>query len=128
VFYLVGNADPLVPYDGGMTRTPWGGSEMPPAKDVPTQWADLDSCTGLPRPLESRPHVTAVVWINCRDRAEVVFYTVEGMGHQWPGGKRGVLPSVWVGEYSNAVDATDLIWAFFRRHSLTRSIRRKQTQ
>ncbi len=119
VFYLVGSNDPIVPYNGGHAALPWGVVEnLQPAKDVPLMWADLDSCTGAPRPLESRPHVTAIVWINCRDRAEVVFYTIDGMGHQWPGGKPGVLPSVWVGEYSKAVDATDLIWAFFRRHSL----------
>ena len=99
-------------------HTPPGTLRQPPAKDVPAQWADLDNCVGPPRPLEARPSVTAVVWINCRDHAEVVFYTVQGMGHQWPGGKRGALPSVWVGEYSKAVDATDLIWAFFRRHYL----------
>lgn len=117
VFYLVGNADPLVPYDGGPSRTPWGSSAMPAAREVPSQWAELDDCKGEPRPLEARSHVQAVVWVNCRDRAEVVFYTIDGMGHQWPGGHRS-LPSSVVGPYSNAVDATDLIWAFFRRHSL----------
>lgn len=119
IFYLVGNSDPVVPFNGGRAELPWGVEEnAQAAKDVPKLWADLNACIDAPRPLESRPHVQAVVWINCRDRAEVVFYTVDGMGHQWPGGKRGVLPSVWVGEYSKAVDATDLIWAFFRRHSL----------
>jgi polyhydroxybutyrate depolymerase len=119
VLYLVGNADPLVPYEGGRSVLPWGVVEnSQPAKAVPQLWAGLDSCLDAPRPLEARPHVSAVVWINCRDRSEVVFYTIDGMGHQWPGGKRGVLPSVRVGDYSNAVDATDLIWAFFRRHSL----------
>lgn len=119
VLYLVGNADPIVPYNGGRAQLPWGAVENnQPAKDVPLLWANLDGCANPPRPLESRPRVTGVIWINCRDRSEVVFYTVDGMGHHWPGGKRGVLPSVWVGEYSNAVDATDLIWAFFRRHSL----------
>jgi polyhydroxybutyrate depolymerase len=119
VLYLVGRADPVVPYNGGRAELPWGVEEnAQAAKDVPRLWADLNGCIEPPRPLESRPQVQAVVWINCRDRAEVVFYTIAGMGHQWPGGKRGVLPSVWVGEYSKAVDATDLIWAFFRRHSL----------
>lgn len=118
VFFLVGNSDPLVPYDGGASRTPWGHSDMPPAKHIPTQWADFDDCQGPPHPLEARLHVQAVVWINCRDRAEVVFYTVDGMGHQWPGGKRSQLPGTLVGPYSDAVDATDLIWAFFRRHNL----------
>jgi polyhydroxybutyrate depolymerase len=119
IFYLIGSDDPVVPYNGGRAQLPWGVVEnAQPAKDVPRLWADLNSCLDQPRPLDSRPQITGVIWINCRDRSEVVFYTVQGMGHQWPGGKRGVLPSVWVGEYSKAVDATDLIWAFFRRHSL----------
>lgn len=119
VFFLVGTRDPLNPYDGGQVRTPWGNVEnKPPIRDVPKLWAALDGCRSGPRPLESRPNVTAQIWVGCRDGAEVVFYAIDGMGHHWPGGRRGILPSAWVGAYSNAVDATDLIWSFFRRHSL----------
>lgn len=119
VFFLAGSQDPFNPLEGGAVRLPWGEvEERPPFKDVPAQWARLDGCVGGPRPLETRERVTATIWPSCRDRAEVVFYVVDGLGHHWPGSKRSKLPESQAGRPSDAVSATDLIWAFFRRHHL----------
>ncbi len=46
---------------------------------------------------------------------EVIFYIVEGMGFQWPGGEP-LLPDR-VGPGSDRIHANDVIWDFFRRHS-----------
>jgi len=51
----------------------------------------------------------------CHGNAEVVFYTVAGMGHFWPGGKSH-LPERVIGKSSDAINATDVIWEFFRQH------------
>ena len=46
---------------------------------------------------------------------EVDFYVVKNLGHEWPGRPR-VLPRRVTGESSNAVDATALVWEFFKKH------------
>ena len=48
--------------------------------------------------------------------AAVVFYTVQGGGHQWPGGKP--MPAWMVGPASRGVDATRAFWTFFSGHPL----------
>jgi polyhydroxybutyrate depolymerase len=49
--------------------------------------------------------------------AEVLFYTIDDLGHTWPGGHR-LLPESIAGKTSNRVHATSVIWEFFQRHPL----------
>jgi poly(3-hydroxybutyrate) depolymerase len=60
--------------------------------------------------------VTRVEYTNCADDAVVVRYTVQGGGHDWPGGKP--LPEWLVGPRSRNIGATSQMWAFFRKHRL----------
>lgn len=53
---------------------------------------------------------------SCGNGAEVVYITVEGLGHTWAGG-RSILPQSMVGMVSDRINATDVIWDFFRKHS-----------
>ena len=62
--------------------------------------------------------VTRLEYTKCADDAAVVLYTIQGGGHTWPGGKP--LPEWFVGPTSNSIDATSLMWAFFREHPLSR--------
>jgi polyhydroxybutyrate depolymerase len=48
----------------------------------------------------------------------VVFYTVTGGGHTWPGGKP--MTAAIVGKTTADVDATRLMWDFFQAHPLRR--------
>jgi polyhydroxybutyrate depolymerase len=47
----------------------------------------------------------------CPDGSEVVAYTVELMGHAWPGGG-----PVGLGDPNAPINATDLMWQFFADH------------
>ncbi|MFF3644688.1 alpha/beta hydrolase family esterase [Streptomyces sp. NPDC002564] len=47
----------------------------------------------------------------CGDGSEVVVYRLPGMGHSWPGGAGGGMADPEAG-----VDATDLMWEFFKSH------------
>jgi polyhydroxybutyrate depolymerase len=47
--------------------------------------------------------------------AEALFYTVDDLGHTWPGGS-SLLPRWLVGPSTRKMNATDLIWEFFVRH------------
>ncbi len=107
-----GDADPVVPYAGGPSRH----FDIPfPA--IP-DWVDalaLRNGCGLP-PAEA--HVSAHAlerrYPDCA--AEVVFYTIEGGGHTWPGGEP--LPEWLTGPNSRELDATRLMWQFFQSHPL----------
>ena len=48
--------------------------------------------------------------------ADVVLYTVAGGGHTWPGGHP--LPAFITGPTTDDIDATRVIWEFFRKHPL----------
>ena len=50
-----------------------------------------------------------------RDGAEVVFITIEGLGHIWAGGVN-LLPEFIVGKPTDKFKATDSIWDFFKAH------------
>ena len=109
-----GTADSVTRYNGG---TSWISSR--PFPNIPlfvANWARRNGCG--PTPLESgvAPDVTRREYTNCAGDAPVVFYTIHGGGHSWPGGKP--LPEWFVGTTTNGVDATNVMWTFFREHPL----------
>jgi polyhydroxybutyrate depolymerase len=53
----------------------------------------------------------------CLQNTEVVYFTVDEMGHTWPGGM-SILPEAWVGKLTDKIKANDLIWDFFQKHPL----------
>lgn len=113
-----GTADPFVAYNGA----PPGWLNPKPFPSVSTwtaDWAKRNRCE--PNPVDSAvaADVSRREYTNCAKNAAVVLYTIEGGGHQWPGGKP--IPEWIVGRMSNGVDATDRMWAFFREHPLQRN-------
>jgi polyhydroxybutyrate depolymerase len=64
--------------------------------------------------------VTLTHYGGCAGGATVELYTIAGEGHEWPGGpilaKR--LTRV-LGPQSDAVDADDVMWAFFAAHPMS---------
>jgi polyhydroxybutyrate depolymerase len=60
-----------------------------------------------------RNGVREIIYDKCAKGGEVVYYTVEGLGHIWPGGKNK-LPAKWVGNPNDKLNATDVIWDFFK--------------
>jgi polyhydroxybutyrate depolymerase len=112
-----GTADPAVPYNGGPS---WISSRpFPNVSRWTANWARRNGCAVAPVESAVAADVTRRAYTNCADDAEVVLYTVQGGGHTWPGG--GPLPEWFVGTTSNSVDATSLMWAFFREHRLLRN-------
>jgi len=109
-----GTADPVAPYNGG--RTPVGPDVFPSVLSFTATWAQRNRCGPTPLASTIAADVTRLEYMDCADSATVVLYTVQGGGHQWPGGKP--LPAFLVGPYSRSIDATRLIWAFFREHPL----------
>ena len=120
-----GTADPLAPYNGGPSwASPPGygafSARIPflAVRDWTASWARRNRCG--PNPIESvvAADVTRLEYTHCADDAAVVLYTVQGGGHSWPGGKP--LLEWFVGPTSRSINASSLMWAFFRERRLPR--------
>jgi len=113
LMYITGTADPLNPIAGGAIQI--GTKKMgnkPPVHRFIDSWVQMLNCPPEPRIVIDSNGVKALAYGPGSGNAEVVFYTIGGHGHSWPGG-RNLLPERLVGKSSNAVKATDVIWAFF---------------
>ncbi|HXY96386.1 MAG TPA: hypothetical protein VEH00_05370 [Steroidobacteraceae bacterium] len=85
------------------------------------RWLSLDHCGALEpqQVLEANPaDGTSAVprSARCADGGEVRLYEIRGGGHTWPKGEPYLGPRV-VGRVSQALDANETIWAFFRQQA-----------
>ncbi len=107
-----GTEDPIVPYQGG-------GYER---SDIPfpyiPEWvamlAQRNGCNDTPLELPASGEVSGIEYADCS--ADVIFYTITGGGHTWPGGEP--IPAWIAGYTSQEIDATRVIWEFFCAHPL----------
>jgi polyhydroxybutyrate depolymerase len=107
-----GTADPIVPYSGG--PFPRGGLEFPSIPEWVDVLAQRNGCGPMPLELEPAGSVSGLEYTACS--ADVIFYTIAGGGHSWPGGQP--IP-VWIaGETTADIDATRVMWEFFQSHPL----------
>ncbi len=110
-----GTADRIVPYEGGPSAS--FDLPFPVVPDWIAGWANHSGCDATPASLPGRGAVSGVQYTGCRAGAEVIFYTIAGGGHAWPGGVP--LPRFIVGQTSQDIDATAVMWEFFSRHALS---------
>lgn len=122
-FIVVGADDTTVPASGGSLRLPalFGrGSpadhDVAPAMAQATYWARHNGC-GDPTRSES-PTTVSSAWTDCRSGAPVIFHSVKGNGHAWPGGAAGRRGAATP---TTAFDATEEMWSFFARHRRSRA-------
>jgi polyhydroxybutyrate depolymerase len=105
-----GTEDAIVPYQGGPSR-----SFEVPFPNI-TQWistlAQRNCCNQDPQEIPISEQVNGLQYRGCE--AEVVFYTITGGGHTWPGGQP--LPEFITGHTTQDVNATQLMWDFFQQH------------
>jgi polyhydroxybutyrate depolymerase len=87
-----------------------------PASKWIERWSQRNRCDPVPEHLPPLGHVIGIRYKDCADSAEVIFYTILGAGHTWPGGR--TLPGWLVGETSAEIDASAEMWAFFNNHPL----------
>jgi polyhydroxybutyrate depolymerase len=118
VYYLTGTADPLVPYLGGTVTLPWGNTRTtPPVQESVDEWARLDGCPAQPQLVSDANGVRVQRYGPGRRQSEVLFTTIEGNGHHWPGTAEP-LPGMISGPSLDPFNATDRIWAFFVEHPM----------
>jgi polyhydroxybutyrate depolymerase len=114
---IFGLNDPLNPAGGGKVVHSLLGDlgYRPPLEDSITRWAGLLGCKGQTSIILDENGVKGFKFSPCDSEGEVVYYTVEGMGHTWPGGK-STLPEPVVGKVTDKINADDVIWQFFKSH------------
>jgi len=115
LLFIIGTKDPLNPIDGGNVKLPWGNTQYhPPIEDSLKEWELMLGCG--PEVQTARGNgVMEITYDHCAKGGEVEYYRVRGLGHVWPGGKNQ-LPERWVGKPSDNLNATDVIWEFFKAH------------
>ncbi|GAA4609548.1 carboxylesterase type B/predicted esterase [Actinoplanes octamycinicus] len=100
-----GGADTTIPYAGDATKG------LPALPDWLAGWAGRSRCRAGARSSTPVAGVTRLAWPGCA--ADVVHYRVDALGHTWPSttpNNDSATPTV--------LDATPLIWKFFREHPL----------
>ncbi|WP_214318622.1 alpha/beta hydrolase family esterase [Nonomuraea sediminis] len=110
VIHIHGLADQNVRFDGA-PGTGFAKIDGPPVPEIIAGWRAIDHC-GSPTVTTSGPVTTELA--RCPHGRAVSLITIEGAGHQWPGGEvvreRADPPS-------KALDATSVIWDFFAAHA-----------
>jgi polyhydroxybutyrate depolymerase len=120
--YITGTEDPLNLIEGGVPRLATGGSDKvrakskPPVRDSILKWVKAIGSPMTPSNASEADGVRIETYGPGCDGAEVIYVTVQGLGHTWPGGK-SLLPEFMVGKRSDKLKATDAIWEFFEKHT-----------
>jgi len=97
-----GTTDPLVSYG-------W-------STDSNQAWVARDGCNPTPTQTFENGDSHCDTYAGCKEGAEIVFCTVEGGGHTWPGGA-GFF-SIGLGKTTKDLRANDAMWEFFQKHTL----------
>ena len=119
ILYILGTKDPFVPFNGGIIKTKAGG-EVFSANESINIWAEYNNCEKnfytdkLPDLTEDKITVMKIYFKNCSAETEVILYKLINGGHQYPQGI--TIPTV--GNKCTDINATDVIWNFFKRHKL----------
>jgi len=116
VLHVHGTSDPVVPYATGATGSI--GAEQTVAF-----WRDTDACANSSDTLfvpntdvGDSSTVQIIRYQNCPASNEVLFYKIINGGHTWPGAAFDISN---YGNTNHDISATDEIWAFFNRYTLT---------
>ncbi|MBY0524012.1 MAG: dienelactone hydrolase family protein [Gemmataceae bacterium] len=120
VLHFHGTKDTFVPFGKPEGKAP-SFMKLKSVDDSIQTWVKLNGCEEKPKATEELTKegeelkVTRKVYPAGKVGAEVILITIEGGGHTWPGQKP---PASFMGKSTLAVSANDLIWEFFKKHSL----------
>jgi polyhydroxybutyrate depolymerase len=120
VVFMQGTDDPLVHIEGGAVARTHGRNIS--LADAVRFWLDHDQTSKKPDASDLPPHdsngtsVHRDIYSGGKQGTEVVVYTIRGGGHTWPGGQQ-YLPVFLVGKVNHDINASEVIWEFFTRHS-----------
>ncbi|MEA2173104.1 MAG: polyhydroxybutyrate depolymerase [Blastocatellia bacterium] len=115
VLHFHGLADKYAPFQGGRSVRELAGEQrsVPETIDL---WLNRGGCKGDKKVTYQSGAATCVTYSRCRDGADVTLCTVQGMGHQWPGGR--TVQGDEMGANTNDISATEMVIKFFRAHPM----------
>jgi polyhydroxybutyrate depolymerase len=118
VIHIHGTADTRIRYGGGQGDG-FAKIDGPAVPAVVEQWRGVNRCG--PPVVGTAGSVTTST-ATCPDGRAVELITIDGAGHQWPGGKGKPVAERVLGTDppSTALDATSVIWRFFADHPAPR--------
>jgi polyhydroxybutyrate depolymerase len=119
VLMIHGTDDRLTPWEGGKTG---GGGQIISVPATIQLWIERNKCPILPTITPLAKDVISETYAPCQGGTEVALYRIERGGHTWPGGTQDLPPAV-VGPTNNSLNASEAIWDFFAKHSMTASNR-----
>jgi polyhydroxybutyrate depolymerase len=118
--------DPLIPYEGGEIFGHFHIVKLGMVLSVKESimfWVNQNKCLAAPiiaeepdRDPKDGTRVTRTDYGGGIKGTEVILYSVDGGGHTWPGGFQ-YLPVWLIGKTSRDIDANEVIWDFFKKHS-----------
>ncbi|MDD4868958.1 MAG: PHB depolymerase family esterase [Kiritimatiellae bacterium] len=124
VLIMNGTKDRLVPWDGGTIGGFLGGR----GRDISTEetvkfWVRHNVCPAEPRVVQEPDvdpndgtRVRRETYGLGKNGTEVVLYVIENGGHTWPDGHQYLKESL-VGKTTRDINACEVVWRFFAKHS-----------
>ena len=120
MLFMLGDADPFVPYDGGtVANNPspvagietlaefWKNNNLCQTESPEIQLPDLDTT--------DNSTVTLFEFSDCNCNANVELYRINSGGHTWPG-VENVNYEIIAGETNEDINASSVLWDFFNEH------------
>jgi polyhydroxybutyrate depolymerase len=114
VIIFHGTDDPIVPYEGGVESR--NAFLLPNIPEWVKSWAVKNGCSETPVDLSTSGEVSGIVYPDCQGNVEVIFYTIHGGGHTWPGGEP--LPEFIAGHTTQDINASEEMWNFYQQYTL----------
>lgn len=108
VIHFHGTGDLVVPYDGNAFLG------YIPAQESVGRWREIDGCGVTGEVVYNVGDSECVSANGCADGSDVVLCTIDGGGHQWPGGQ----PLPGGGVVTMDLDATNVMLDFFEEHPM----------
>jgi polyhydroxybutyrate depolymerase len=122
MIYMHGDEDPIVPFGGGhVALGPARGGLILSHQSALDAWIAIDHCnpepivTDMPDISKDGTTVTRYEYTEGMQGTAVTGYTIHHGGHTWPGGWQ-YLPPFLVGKTSRDIQASEVIWNFFKEH------------
>ncbi|MCL4256643.1 MAG: poly(3-hydroxybutyrate) depolymerase, partial [Anaerolineae bacterium] len=110
-----GTEDSIVPYTGSDNDF----FHLPSLDDFVLGWAERNGCdVSAPEITPQEGDVSMVRYTNCENNADVLFYTIHGGGHTWPGATLTRLSDRFGGYVTQDISASATMWAFFSQYAL----------
>lgn len=111
--YIIGEKDPLLPLEGGVSRTPWGERQTRPRDAYLGAWAKLQGCLEQPTVLIDDEKIVRSQYPGERPGSRFEVLLIKGHGHAWPGAALPLM-AMTMGPSVSTVHANDEIWKFFQ--------------